>query len=184
MWTKNCISLCEYTNKCITWLNQWLTYQQRRCFGISHFFFLDSPGCIKNFPDQGLNSCVLHWKCLVLTTGPPWKSEKMIEIKQKSWCIRARRAPGDHFIKAQRGDQPALVHTANWSQQGLLFWPLFTPSRTSVLHWAVRTHLWEKKYLTISFPIHCSHGIHFDVEYLYYIFSLQRLTAVFWKNPF
>ena len=145
----------------------------------SLFFFLDSPGCIKNFPAQGLNSCVLHWKCLVLTTGPPWKSEKMIEIKQKSWCIRARRAPGDHFIKAQRGDQLTLVHTANWSQQGLLFWPLFTPSRTSVLHWAVRTHLWEKKYLKISFPIHCSHGIHFGVEYLYYIFSLQRLTAIF-----
>lgn len=105
----------------------------------SLIFFLGSPGCMQNFPAQGLNSSVLHWKCQVLTTGPPWKSEKMIEIEQKSWCIRARRAPGDHFIKAQRGDQLTLVHTASWSQWGLSFWPPFAPSRTSLLHWAVRT---------------------------------------------
>ena len=26
------------------------------------------------FPDQGSNPCPLHWKCRVLTTGPPGKS--------------------------------------------------------------------------------------------------------------
>ena len=27
------------------------------------------------FPDQGLNLCPLHWKCEVLTTGPPVRSQ-------------------------------------------------------------------------------------------------------------
>ena len=33
---------------------------------------------MQNFPDQGLNLCPLHWKCRVLTAGPPGKSRKRI----------------------------------------------------------------------------------------------------------
>ena len=30
------------------------------------------------FPDQELNLCPLHWKCRVLTTGPPGKSQQQV----------------------------------------------------------------------------------------------------------
>ena len=56
-----------------------------------------------------------------------------------TWCIRARRAPEDHFIKNQRGDQLTLAHTAGWSQWDVPSWPPSPPSRTSLLYRAVRT---------------------------------------------
>ena len=37
-------------------------------------FFLAVPCIMWNFSDQGLNPHPLHWKCSVLTTGPPGKS--------------------------------------------------------------------------------------------------------------
>ena len=38
------------------------------------FFFLATPCSMWNFPEQGSSLCPLHWKCGVLTTGPPGKS--------------------------------------------------------------------------------------------------------------
>ena len=32
------------------------------------------------FPDQGSNPCPLQWKCRVLTTGPPGKSQQYKNI--------------------------------------------------------------------------------------------------------
>ena len=33
-------------------------------------------------PGQGLNPCLLQWKCGVLTTGPPGKSQ---EVNFRQW---------------------------------------------------------------------------------------------------
>ena len=43
----------------------------------SLFFFLATPCSMWNFPEQGSSLCPLHWKCGVLTTGPPGKSWAM-----------------------------------------------------------------------------------------------------------
>ena len=35
-------------------------------------------------PDQGSAPCPLHWKCVVLTTGQPGKSQIVLKNKNKS----------------------------------------------------------------------------------------------------
>ena len=41
---------------------------------LKNFFGYAARHVGSQFPDQGLNPCPLHWKCGVLTTGPPGKS--------------------------------------------------------------------------------------------------------------
>ena len=40
---------------------------------LSFFFWLHHMAC-RIFPNQGSNSCALHWEHRILTTGPPGKS--------------------------------------------------------------------------------------------------------------
>ena len=43
----------------------------------NYLFFFFGHKAYGIFPDQGLNSCPLCWKCRILTTGPPGKSRKL-----------------------------------------------------------------------------------------------------------
>ena len=61
----------------LTW-NQGL--ERLRTYPVSgrifFFFFCFSSRLVgSKFPNQGLNQILLEWKCRVLTTGPPWKSQ-------------------------------------------------------------------------------------------------------------
>ena len=62
-------------SRCGSWtlvVAQGLTAPQR----VGYFlFFLATSWGTGNFPDQGLNPSLLHWKHSVLTTGPPRKSQ-------------------------------------------------------------------------------------------------------------
>ena len=43
--------------------------------------------CRITFPDQGLNPGSLHWKCRVLATGPPGKSQNLYNLSGYFSCI-------------------------------------------------------------------------------------------------
>ena len=59
-----------------TWLNDWKTYVST--VNLFFFFYLAAWHMRSLFPSQGLNLCPLHWKCGVLTTELPGKSQHLL----------------------------------------------------------------------------------------------------------
>ena len=91
VWTYIWFALCMLTKSHFWTLGGpasglWLIYSSKYHFGIIYLFF----GCAtqhvgSQFPDQGSKSHPQHWKCRVLTTEPPGKSQYVSFLDD---CVR------------------------------------------------------------------------------------------------
>ena len=84
-------------NRFVVWLLSWDFLLGRDpgslsfvFFFVCFFFFWPAPHVGSSFPDQGLNPRPLHWKCGVLTTGPPGKSRTLYSRLVNVWWTNNR----------------------------------------------------------------------------------------------
>ena len=95
------------------------------------------------FPDQGLNPCPLHWKHVVLTTGPPGKSfsnVKESEVFVFVFCfffLRTNAKQSALGAKSKKLDFDTRGKVTYWSlgiQQFFCVWKVFSDHGTRILY--------------------------------------------------